>query len=154
MRRSRIITDAEIRRIIRKNLNESVKPARRMTRKNRMFESGTKRVLRTYSEVSDAVYDYMENHWPGDLDNGKTHYKAALKGLGFWDDGYDEYGANAYSNGKVRVAVYYDRGDCCWQMEEANGKSDTTDNFYNTSSDMHDEYGIYGRGSLEDPWNW
>ncbi len=39
-------------------------------------------------------------------------------------------------------------------MEEASGRSDTTDDFYNTSSEMRDEYGNYGRGDYEDPWNW
>ena len=85
---------------------------------------------------------------------GKTHYKTALKALGFTRDGYDQYGAEAYSNGKVRVAVFYDRGEGYWDMEPASGKSDTTDDFYNSSSEMRDEYGNYGRGSYEDPWNW
>ena len=109
--------------------------------------------LSTYAEVKKAVIEYMNEKWPGDYENGKTHYKAALKALGFRSDGYDAYGANAYTNGKVRVTVYYDRGEGYWEMEESQGRSNTTDNFYNTSSEMHDAYGIYGRGSQEDPWN-
>lgn len=154
MRRSSIITDAELRKIVKKHIYESRKPAGR-TGRRRIDESGSKApVLRTYKEVSDAVYDYTERNWPGDLERGKTHYKAALKALGFTRDGYDQYGAEAYSNGMVRVAVFYDRGEGYWDMEDASGKSDTTDDFYNTSSEMHDEYGNYGGGSFEDPWNW
>lgn len=155
MIRSSIMSDAELRKIIKKHIYESRKPAGR-TGRRRIDESSSDKapVLRTYKEVSDAVYDYTERNWPGDLDSGKTHYKAALKALGFMRDGYDQYGAEAYSNGKVRVAVFYDRGEGFWDMEEASGKSDTTDDFYNTSSEMHDEYGNYGRGSFEDPWNW
>ena len=135
------ITESDVRRMV----NETV---RMLTE---VIADGSD--LHTYKQVCDAVYDYMELHWPGDLDQGKTHYKAALKGLGFYPDGYDQYGANTYSNGKVRVAVFYDRGEGYWDMEEASGSSDTTDDFYNTSSEMRDEYGNYGRGSLEDPWN-
>lgn len=154
MRRSSIITDAELRKIVKKHIYESRKPAGRTGRRRIDESSGDKTpVLRTYREVSDAVYDYAERNWPGDLESGKTHYKAALKALGFTRDGYDQYGADAYSNGKVRVAVFYDRGEGCWDMEEASGRSDTTDDFYNTSSEMQDEYGNYGSGSFEDPWN-
>ena len=154
MRMGSIITDAEIRKIVKKHMDESRLPARR-TGKRRINESKSKTPdLCTYKEVSDAVYDFTEKMWPGDLEKGKTHYKAALKALGFTRDGYDQYGAEAYSNGKVRIAVFYDRGEGCWDMEPASGKSDTTDDFYNTSSEMRDEYGNYGRGSYEDPWNW
>ena len=155
MKMSSIITDAEIRRIVKKHLDESRKPARRIARR-RIDESSSANapLLRTYKEVSNAVYDYMEKTWPGDLEKGKSHFKVALKALGFRRDGYDQYGADAYTNGKVRVAVFYDRGDGYWDMEEASGRSDTTDDFYNTSSEMRDEYGNYGRGDYEDPWNW
>ena len=154
MRGSSIMSDAELRKIVKKHIYESRKPAGRIARR-RIDESGSNApVLRTYKEVSDAVYDYTEKTWPGDLEMGKTHYKAALKALGFTRDGYDQYGAEAFSNGMVRVAVFYDRGEGFWDMEPASGKSDTTDDFYNTSSEMRDEYGNYGRGSFEDPWNW
>ena len=120
-------------------------------RENAMKESA--KIYRTYKDVENAVREYQIAHWPEDYENGKTHYKASLKALGFVEDAYDQYGACAYTNGIVRVAVFYDRGDCYWDMEEAQGYSATTDNFYNTSSEMHDMYGVYGRGSYEDPWN-
>lgn len=110
-------------------------------------------VLSTYKEVKEAVNKYHEEKHPDYLETGKTYYKEALKSLGFRSDGYDMYGSNAYTNGKVRVAVYYDRGDCFWIMEEAQGRSNTTDNFYNTASEMRNEFGVYGCGSMYDPWN-
>lgn len=112
-----------------------------------------KKILATYKEVEEAVYAYMVESHPDYLETGKTYYKEALNHLGFKRDGYDKYGANAYSNGKVRVAVFYDRGDDFWRMEEAQGSANSTDNFYNTSSEMRNEYGMYGFGSMYDTWN-
>lgn len=112
-----------------------------------------KKILATYKEVKDAVYAYFEEKHPDYLETGKTYYKEALKYLGFRRAGYDMYGSNVYSNGKVRVAVYYDRGENFWCMEEAQGSSATTDNFYNTESEMRNEFGVYGCGSMYDPWN-
>lgn len=96
-----------------------------------------------YREVEIAVHEWQLTNHAEDYKNGKTFYKAALLALGFTGDGYDEYGSNVYSNGYVRVALYYDRGDCCWYMEEAQGISDTSDNFYNTTNDEPDIYGYY-----------
>lgn len=108
----------------------------------------------TYEELRDLVYDKMvERLGEEAIWNGKTCYKKILSELGFERDGYDEYGANAYRKDNLRVTVYYDRGDCCWVMERAQGRSETTDNFYNTSSEMRNEIGVYGGGSIQDPWN-
>lgn len=94
--------------------------------------------------MENAVYDYMKEKWP-DIEynyRGK-HYKSALKALGFVDDGYDKYGCCAYTNGNVRVTVYYERGDNYWAMEESQGYSSTTDNFYNTEAGTRDLSGNY-----------
>lgn len=99
--------------------------------------------LDNFKEVEVAVEEWQRDNHLKEYEQGKTFYKAALLSLGFTRDGYDEYGSNVYSNGYVRVAVFYDRGDCCWYMEEAQGKSDTTDNFYNTNNDEPDMYGYY-----------
>ena len=78
--------------------------------------------LKTFNEVYDAVYNWhIKNMKDEFIENGKTAYKKALSELGFRFDGYDEYGSNTYSNGHIRVALYYDRGDCCWYIEEGMG---------------------------------
>lgn len=100
-------------------------------------------VLDSYEKVEIAVESWQRNNHPNDYAKGKTFYKAALLALGFTEDGYDEYGSKAYYNGQVRVAVFYDHGDCCWYMEKAQGRTDTTDNFYNTPNDEPDIYGNY-----------
>ena len=107
---------------------------------------------KTFKEVEKAVRDLVNQKFPGDEERGVTHYKWALNALGFRADGYDQYGACAFTNGIVRVTVWYNR-EGYWCMEEASGRSETTDNFYNTSSEMHDVYGNYGRGGYTDPWN-
>ena len=122
-------------------------------KKKREARQASAKQYKTFDEVKKAVYAFSNENFPGDEERGVTHYKYALRILGFVPDGYDQYGAYAFTNGIVRVAVYYDRGDQCWYMEEASGRSETTDNFYNTSSEMHDERGNYGRGSYSDPWN-
>lgn len=99
----------------------------------------------------DEIYDYAEKRWPYDY-NG-SHYKDALAALGYKRDGFDQYGSNCYYKDGVRIALYYDRGDCCWCIEEAQGCSDTSDNFYNTESEMQDVFGNYGFGSYCDDWN-
>lgn len=83
----------------------------------------------------------LENPFATSL--SRTAYKKALSELGFRFDGYDEYGGNTYSNGYVNIALYYEHGDCCWYIEVANGRSDTTDNFYNTPNDTPNIYGMY-----------
>lgn len=100
-------------------------------------------VLDNYKEVETAVDNWQRVNHGKEYEQGITYYKAALLSLGFKEDGYDEYGSKAYSNGCVRVAVYYDHGDRCWYMEEAKGQSDTTDNFYNTTNDVVDIDGVY-----------
>lgn len=99
--------------------------------------------LDNFKEVEAAVDKWQRDNHLKEYEQGKTFYKAALLSLGFTRKGYDKYGSNVYSNGYVRVAVFYDRGDCCWYMEEAQGKSDTTDDFYNTTNDEPDMYGYY-----------
>lgn len=123
-------------------------------RNNKKTDNPSAPNLSTFKEVQNAVREYMMENYPEDYEKGKMHYKAILKKLGFVQDGYDKYGTNAYTNGKVRVAVFYDRGDGFWVMEEADGYSNTTDNFYNTSSEMRDEFGNYGYGNPTDPWNY
>lgn len=99
--------------------------------------------LKTYKGVEEAVHNWHLENMKEMYENGRTAYKKALKEFGFEFDGYDMYGANCYSNGYVRVSVYYDHGDCCWCMEQAYGRSRTTDNFYNTPNDTPDMYGMY-----------
>jgi hypothetical protein len=109
----------------------------------------------TYQELIQKVDELMREKLGDEaFENGHTCYKWALSELGFKRDGYDEYGAQAFKKDGLRVTAYYDRGDCCWMMEPTYGRSETTDNFYNTSSEMRDENGIYGRGSMYDPWNY
>lgn len=108
--------------------------------------------FKTFKEVEKAAIDWINEEIPDD-GSGNTYWIAALEHFGFKQDGYDMYGARVWSKDNIRIAVYYDRGDCCWVIEQAQGRSNTTDNFYNTESERHDENGIYGRGNDYDPWN-
>ena len=99
-------------------------------------------ILDTYQKVYEAVYKIHIERYAEDYKKSVTHYKQILTELGFYQDGYDMYGSRVYSNGFVHVAVYYDRGERCWFIEEAQGKSNHTDNFYNTTSD--EPYGCNG----------
>ncbi len=107
--------------------------------------------MANYKQASDEIYDYWERHWSKDFTC--EHFVDAIKALGYKSDGYDEYGSRCYYKDGVRIALYFDRGDYCWCIEQAQGESETTDNFYNTSSEMCDIYGNYGCGDYEDDLN-
>ena len=91
------LTESELKHIIR----ESVKRVLNEQRVNTSVK------YRTYKEVEDAVYAWLEEKYPEGWGNdGQPHQIEALRALGFVDDGYDQYGARAFTNGAVRVTVW------------------------------------------------
>lgn len=101
--------------------------------------------FKTYEELESFVHEWHVEHYGENYGWGdNSNYREVLCNvLNFYPDGYDQYGARCYSNGILRVAVFYNHGERYWQMEPAQGSSETSYNFYNTTNDVPDIYGYY-----------